>query len=88
MQVYISSERDAITFEMRSLYDSDNKNWFSFDLIGQALGYQAANGLMNEANADFLARNVDELVALFSKENISGTLKKLNDLEAIRAKRM
>lgn len=54
MQIYISKERDAITWEVRSTHDSNPKNWFSFDLVAELLGHNVDTGTMNTANAVLL----------------------------------
>jgi hypothetical protein len=88
VQVYISNERDQITWEMRSLYDSDKRNWFSFDLIARLLGSEIATGVMDPANSELLSRNLGEIIVRFGKDNVTATLDRLNELKAERAKRL
>ncbi len=94
VQIYISKELAAstweweITWQMRSMHDSKKKNWFSFDLISQLLGRQVATGFMDDANSKFLSENIDTVIKLFRKDELSKTLKKLNELKAERIKRI
>ena len=88
VQIYICNERGAITWEIRSLYDSSNKNWFSFDLVSHLLGHQVKSGIMNPENSALLLSNLGQIINRFRKENVAATVKKLNELKAERAKRM
>ena len=88
MQIYICNERDELTWEMRSLHDSNKKNWFSIDLISKLLGHSTDTGLMNTDNCDFLSENMDEIMARFREEEAQDTIVKLHKLEIERAKRM
>lgn len=87
VQIYICDERDQITLQMRSMHDSKKRNWFSFDLISQLLGRQAATGVMDPANATFLSDNIDEIIGRFRANQLSETLNELNRLKAERTKR-
>lgn len=88
VQIYISYERDELTWEMRSLYDSNNKNWFSIDLISKLLGRTTDTGLMDPANCDFLSRNIDDIMIRFQEDRASDTINSLRKLKSERARRM
>jgi hypothetical protein len=79
---------EKITWQMRSVHDPKNKNWFSFDLIARLLGYEVATGVMDAANSDLLSKNLEKIVKRFSKEEVSATLKRLNKLKVERTKHL
>jgi hypothetical protein len=88
VQVYICNEREAITLEMRSLNDTNGKNWFSFDLIARLLCHETATGVMDTANSDWLSKNLGKIITCFRKENVAATLSELSKLKDERAKRV
>jgi hypothetical protein len=88
VQIFLSNEREELSWEMKSLHDSKKKNWFSFDLIARLLGHEVATGNMDAANSDLLSKNLDNIIMRFRKEEVNATLAKLNELKAGRAKRM
>ena len=87
VQIYISNEKEQITWQIRSLHDPKSKNWFSFDLIAKLLNFEVCTGLMDAVNSDILSKNLNEIINQFEKNNISKTLVKLNKLIADRTKK-
>jgi hypothetical protein len=83
-EIFVSSERGEITWEMCSLYDSSKKNWFSFDLISALLGRRVTSGIMDKNNSEFLSRNIDSVVRLFVKDKAPKTIAELNELKKAR----
>jgi hypothetical protein len=87
VQIHFSYERGDRILYLRSLYDTNKKNWFSIDLIAQLLGSKVETGLMDEANGVFWAENMDQILAEFQQEKAQATITKLNHLKSERAKR-
>jgi hypothetical protein len=88
LQIYISSELEAITCEVRSLHDTRSRDWFSFDLIAGLLGHQVESGLMNSTNRQLLSRLLPDIVNRFKKENSDATLQTLRSLRAQRTSKL
>lgn len=88
VQIYASNEREQITLQIRSLYDPNSKNWFSFDLVSQLLGQETPTGVMDAANCKWLSKNLEMIISRFRKEHVKVTLTKLNKLKAERSKRL
>jgi hypothetical protein len=88
VQIYLCNERDEITWQISSMYDSHRKNWFSFDLIAQLLGYEVGTGVMDTVNSELLLKNLDKIIVRFGKGEALTTLAKLSELKAARAKRI
>jgi hypothetical protein len=86
VQIYICNERDEITWQIRSMYDSRKKNWFSFDLVARLLNHEVATGIMGAVNSDLLSKNLERILLRFRKEDATTTLAQLNELKAERAK--
>lgn len=87
-EIFISNERDEITWQIRSLYDSDKRNWFSFDLVAQLLGCQVNTAIMDKKNSELLSRNAGQIIMRFKKDCALDSLDRLNELEKIRSKKM
>jgi len=88
VQIYLSNEREQITWQIRSMYDPNTRNWFSFDLIARLLGHEISTGVMDAENSDLLSKKLDKIISLFRKEELTATLAELNELKAERAKRL
>jgi hypothetical protein len=86
VQIYISNERNEITFEMRSTYDSNKKNWFSFDLVMKLIGQDIRTGVMDENNAKLLIKNIDKIMSRFEEHVAKDTIEKMTKLKANRVK--
>lgn len=86
LQICISSEREEITWQIRSLHDPKSRNWFSFDLVASLLGHEVSTGVMDAVNSVLLSENLDSIINLFSREEVTETLTKLGELKAKRAK--
>lgn len=87
-EIFISNERDEITWQIRSLYDSNNRNWFSFDLVAQLLGYQINTAIMDKKNSELLSRNTGQIIMRFKKDCALESIDRLNELEKRRSKKM
>jgi hypothetical protein len=68
---------------------SNKKEWFSIDIVKQLVtGNIEPSAEIDTEKVEFLKNHLDEIKDIFSPKNLTGTIKKLKDLERARAKRL
>jgi hypothetical protein len=68
---------------------SNQKEWFSIDIVKQLVtGKIEPSAEIDSEKVEFLKNQLDEIKRLFSPKNLTGTIKKLKDLERARTKRI
>ena len=88
VEMQLSLERDEFSLFIRSLHDSQKRNWYSIELISGLLGRQVATGIMNQENCIFFSESIDEIMQRFNEDCVAKTITELNKLKAERASRM
>lgn len=87
LRVKFVLDRGPIFVEVQS--PEETTTWHSIDLVRQLVtGKVQRSAFMDKDNAVFLRTNLTAVVAAFSPDRISETLKRINELKDERAKRL
>ena len=86
--VFVATERDQVSWWIRSKYDKDRRNWFSIDLVAQLLEETLVTGIMDSASEVFLRKNCDVIIEKFQRSAVGDTLRLLDELKKIRTDRL
>jgi hypothetical protein len=88
LEIFLAIERDEVTADFRSVFDSRKNNWYSVDVVLALLGYRGCRGVLDDKNSILLQKEIPQLIHRFHESEINNTLQELAFLEKERSDNM
>jgi hypothetical protein len=86
MVLFLAIERDEITAQFRSVFDTRKNNWYSAEIVLALVGHENCLGVLDDRIGNYLKNDLPAIINRFQKSNVEQTLKKLDEIEKERTK--
>jgi len=78
MVLFLAIERDEITAQFRSVFDTRKNNWYSAEIVLALVGHENCLGVLDDRIGNYLKNDLPAIINRFQKSNVEQTLKKLD----------
>jgi hypothetical protein len=86
MEIFLAIERDEITAQFRSVFDTRKNNWYSAEIVLALVGHENCLGVLDDCIGNYLKNELPAIIDRFQKSNVERTLKRLDEIEKERTK--